>query len=328
MTVGDFITDAREAFDEHGLGGGKIIAEDVLHGALGRLGLFLNYGSNLWAEEWDLLVVLDGCRADAMAEVADEYGFVETAGTFTSPASHSHEWLRRMFLEREPGLRNRLVAGWRLSRNPDDLDVYRELFRPRDMSGVAYITWNQFSRILDPSVFAVYDEVWRYAWDEERNLLPPRALTDRTIATLRELAPERTIVHYMQPHSPFRKDIETGFVNKSRSPWGQLHTDVRGRDDLWEAYLDNLRWVLDELEILLENVDAESVVLTSDHGNAMGEWGCYGHRPYVPVRSVKEVPWVETTATDEETYSPELEHEDGHVSDEALQDRLEALGYA
>lgn len=328
MTLSDFIGDAKVAIDERGLTGARVIAEDALHGALGRFGLLWNYGDDFWEGDWDLMVVLDACRADALAAVADEYDYIGDVGRVDSPASHSHEWLGKMFLEREPGVGPLLEAAWRQSLDPDDLDTYRDCFRPRDMSDTAYVTWNQFSRMLDPGAFGVFDEVWQYAWDDERDLVTPRAMTDRTIATVREHDPERTIAHYMQPHAPFLKDIDDGLVNTNRSPWGQLHHGIRSRENLWEAYLDNLRWVLDDLELLLENVDAESVVITSDHGNAMGAWGCYGHRPYVPVRGVKEVPWVETTATDEATYTPELERADGDVNEDELEGRLEALGYA
>jgi len=73
-------------------------------------------------------------------------------------------------------------------------------------------------------------------------------------------------------------------------------------------------------------VDAETVVISSDHGNAIGEWGCYGHRPYVPLPAVKRVPWVETSAVDESTHEPDVE-DLGDIDAETVDKRLEALGY-
>jgi hypothetical protein len=46
----------------------------------------------------------------------------------------------------------------------------------------------------------------------------------------------------------------------------------------------------------------------------------------VPLDAVKRVPWVETTATDERTYNPDVEDLSDADEDE-IQDRLEALGY-
>jgi hypothetical protein len=45
-------------------------------------------------------------------------------------------------------------------------------------------------------------------------------------------------------------------------------------EEIWESYIENLRYVLDHVEVLLENVDAEEVAISADHGNAKGEWGC------------------------------------------------------
>jgi hypothetical protein len=38
---------------------------------------------------------------------------------------------------------------------------------------------------------------------------------------------------------------------------------------VWEAYLDNLRYVLDNIEELLQNVDGK-VVISADHGELFG----------------------------------------------------------
>ena len=39
--------------------------------ALQAVGRRLNYGTNVYDREWDVLVVLDACRADLLESVAD-----------------------------------------------------------------------------------------------------------------------------------------------------------------------------------------------------------------------------------------------------------------
>jgi chemotaxis signal transduction protein len=98
------------------------------------------------------------------------------------------------------------------------------------------------------------------------------------------------------------------------------------RDEIWEAYIENLRYVLDSVEILLENIDAGKVVITSDHGNAMGEWGVYEHPLGVPIDSVKNVPWYETTAIDNGTRTP-ASSEREYTDDSEVESQLKSLGY-
>jgi len=86
-----------------------------------------------------------------------------------------------------------------------------------------------------------------------------------------------------------------------------------------------LECVLGDVELLLSAIDADSVVLTADHGNSFGEAGVFGHYRHVPIPSLRTVPWVETTARRTRDYEPaeyDTEPSDGEVSE-----RLSALGY-
>ena len=94
-------------------------------------------------------------------------------------------------------------------------------------------------------------------------------------------------------------------------------------EELWAGYRANLERALDELAILLESVDAETVLVTSDHGNGIGEAGVYGHPPGQWIDAVRSVPLVRTSATDTGEYRPRSATP---ASGEAA-DRLAALGY-
>jgi hypothetical protein len=98
------------------------------------------------------------------------------------------------------------------------------------------------------------------------------------------------------------------------------------RETLWAAYSDNLRYVLDTVETLRENIETDSMVVTSDHANAIGEFGIYGHPKNVPHPAIRRVPWVEVDAHDGGAYVPERPPPDDTVS-ATIEDRLSALGY-
>ncbi|WP_276300059.1 hypothetical protein [Halorussus lipolyticus] len=265
-------------------------------------------GRSIYDEEWDVLVVLDACRTDLMREVADDYPVLGEVGTFDSLGSHSQEWMAENF--------------------GDD--------RRADTRRTAYVTANPFSeKMLDSASFALLDEVWRYGWDDELGTVPPRPVTDRAISVARERAPDRLVVHYMQPHVPFVADGQSGDLTPSSfgggqrfdSTWTDLQTGAADREEVWESYRANLEHVLSEVELLAESIDAERLVVTADHGNALGERGIYEHPAGVPLPCLRRVPWCVTSAEDTGEYDPDTHREEADDGND-LTDRLAALGYA
>lgn len=258
---------------------------------------------SIYEEEWDLLVVLDGCRYDLFTEIDEEYEFLSDSQPRYSPASSSSEWLEANFD----------------SRYGDEI------------AETAYVTGNPFTQeVFDGPEFGTLDEVWRYAWDQSQGTIPPRPLTDRAIRLARAESPQRCLVHYMQPHFPALSNPELGgqidreqnvWIN---SVWDQLEDGTLERDTLWEAYRQNLRDVLDEVKLLLDNVDAERVVITADHGNGFGEDGIYGHPGGTVHDVLRKVPWVRTSARDSGSHEPATYERGG---DQSIQEKLSALGY-
>lgn len=309
MTLSDWLDTTGELYRELGvLRGTKVSVNELYIGGLRRLGKRWNYGEAIFEREWDMLIILDACRPDALATVADEYEFLPTGEipTHTSLGSQSLEWMEKNFSSEYEG----------------------------EISETVYVTSNVFSRELDEERFAHLDEVWRYSWDDDLGTIPPESVTDRTISIAREENPARLIAHYMQPHQPYRSFANGGRVKRTlnhdavpNSPIHQLQRGEADRTKVWNAYVDNLRWVLNEVEVLLRNIDAERVVVSADHGEAMGEWWCYEHPEYAPIPTLKRVPWVSTSASDTREYVPTLEPQEANLDDGTVSDRLADLGY-
>lgn len=264
-------------------------------------------GQNIFDSEWDVLILLDGCRVDVLSAMQEEYAFVDTVESFDSLGSSTSEWMAATF--------DGVAAS--------------------ELRQTAYICANPFSRrFLASSDFYTLDEVWQYAWDEKLGTVPPRPVTDRTISVARSRNPERILVHYLQPHVPFIGSLGSTPLNIANfggpqevlvvDDWARVRRGERGLEDVWEDYRQNLRLVLDDIGLLLENLAADNVVITSDHGNAAGEFGIYGHPDNVPLPCLLEVPWVETTATDKRTYEPNVYDTSGTLD---VDSRLAALGY-
>ena len=288
---------------EEGRSGARDSLYELYCGLWRYLGWHVPRGTNVYDREWDTLVVLDACRVDLLREVADEYPFVGPVESFESVGSMSEEWMVKTFT-----------------------DEYAAETRR-----TAYVTSNVFSgRVLDADRFLELDEVWRYAWDDDLGIVPPRPVTDRAISVARERRPDRLIVHYMQPHHPFVAGGADGFA---ADPFGSgggttvvdaLRKGRISREAFWSAYRENLRLVLADVALLLANHDAGRVVLTADHGDALGEWGVYDHPAGYLHPVVTNVPWSETTAVDEGEYEPEVAPT-AEAAD--VEERLRGLGY-
>ncbi|WP_049997180.1 alkaline phosphatase family protein [Halococcus sediminicola] len=307
MTFADWLAETKARVDRDGMAGVRTSADELWIGALRRADRFADPGVNIYDRSWDALVILDGCRADVLRGVAHGYEFLDDPGTHRSPGSTSYEWMERTFT-----------------------DEYAD-----EIANTVHVSANPFThQFLDADRFALLDEVWRDAWDEEVGIVPARPVTDRAIRAGRERgSDERLLVHYMQPHFPSvpRPLGGSATLDEWRDgremAWQGLRRGEFTEREVWGAYVANLRYVLDDLEILLDNLDAERVAITADHGNAKGEWGIYGH-PNVPLDVLRTVPWFVTSATDRRTHEPEIESgKRSDPTDETVAERLQALGY-
>jgi hypothetical protein len=133
----------------------------------------------------------------------------------------------------------------------------------------------------------------------------------------------------MQPHAPFRSKPDwfkraIGEDSWSANVWKRLQHGKFTHEEVWEAYVDNLNWVIEDgIDPLQENCGG-TIALTADHGNAMGEWGFYGHPLGCPVSTVREVPWKTINGRDKETIHRKMKEA---VKSSNVEEQLGALGY-
>lgn len=269
-------------------------------------------GFSIWDEEWDTLVILDGCRYDLWVE--------ENSLSGTAEARHMPCSMTVEFIESQLG-------------NGTYLDT-------------VYVTGNPQLRRHCDATFHDVIHVWDDEWDEQHDTVPPDRMADRTIEAHEAYPDKRIVTHFMQPHYPFigelgreiaakrdRGQYSVDGTHTTGNVWSLLKYGELSRAETWDAYAENLRLALPQVQRVVDAVDGR-VVVTSDHGNLLGErlWPipvrAYGHPRGVYHEKLTHVPWfVCDGSARRRTVTEATESETDRGDTAAVEDRLSALGY-
>lgn len=126
MTFNDWVEETKARIHRNGIYGVKQSSLEIFKGGMRRLSRQLPSeepimhrldrrlpgGTPIYERDWNVLVILDACRADLMAEVEGDYPFVNSQST-NSIAGGSRSWMLRNFNEeyREETRRTTYVTG-------------------------------------------------------------------------------------------------------------------------------------------------------------------------------------------------------------------------
>lgn len=298
------------------------------------LNSYKTLGTNVFNKEWDLLIVLDTARVDALREVKDEYNFIEDVESIWSVGGASAEWLARTFdeLHKTEIQKTAFLSAQSHVQEILDTKVHEsDSSRPLPLKALRLIPSvdiNDLGKVEYLFNFETIGEKGPLGHTEGNT--PPRYVTDRGIAVGREYDFDRLMLQYHQPHTPwFSRALEEGRELKYHEyDWWNYYYETGDLESIREAYMSDLRFVLDDIKLLLENLDAEKVAITADHGEAFGEYGILGHKLGSLHPKVRKVPWVTASATDKQTREPVVEEpERTKMSREKMDKQLEALGY-
>ena len=290
-------------------------------------------GLNIYERDWDAAIILDTCRVDALEQLEDEYEFITDVETVWSVGSSTPEWLINTFTTK---WEEQIRRTTRVSANGFDDYILVRQSDPPELDEAPF-AWPNFSRVAHTE-FDHLEVLYQGDFHDERlSTVPPDEVTKRAIALGREHDWDRIMLHYIQPHAPYIADKLRNKKSLSKIESRPMWALRSGRIDKatgWEMYLNNLRLALDGVGTLLENLDAQEVILTADHGESFGEYGGkFGHIDGYPTPQVKKVPWITTTATDEETVIPEsryhgnIDAQTSEFDDRDLKSHLKDLGY-
>jgi hypothetical protein len=144
--------------------------------------------------------------------------------------------------------------------------------------------------------------VWDMDYEKELGVTPPEAVTDAAL----ERDASRMVVHYFQPHAPYigesrlRDDQTEGAATTSskieiraeslKEVYELIENERIDESTLHEAYASNLSRVMEAAKPLVDHA-SQRTVITSDHGELLGEDGRYMHGG-APHPVLCEVPWL------------------------------------
>jgi hypothetical protein len=272
----------------------------------------------LMDEDWDNVIILDACRYDLF-----EQTHTLTGGDLEfriSPGSATPEFLQRNFEDQ------RYLDTVYVTANP--------MYQTKGLEDVFY-------KVVD---------VWDDHWDDELKTVIPESMVDPTIKAQEDHPNKRIISHFMQPHYPFIGEIanelgrQGGFEltykratgkDASRDDptvWERLKHGEVSREQVWDAYRENLEITFPHVKSLLRQLDGKSVV-TSDHGNLVGEkifrFGTklYGHPVGFRCEQLNKVPWMIFESDDRRKITEAESVTRSSSTSEKVSERLADLGY-
>lgn len=274
-------------------------------------------GTDIMAEDWDNLLILDGCRYD----VFEEHNTIN--GELWKRTSHG-------------------------SSTPEFL---KGNFKDQTFHDTVYVTANPQVNIRLDQPFHALINVWEEAWDHSYHTVPPEPMMEVTKRAYHEYPDKRIIAHFIQPHYPFigpkgqeladhagaelsYRQVQGKEPNRDAPTiWDLLKDGDVTKEQVWEAYVDNLKITLPHVERLLRLFD-ETTVVTSDHGNLFGEfvWPLpfrrYGHPRETYTKKLVEVPWLIVEGSTRKTIAAESPVEiTEDAPTEEISNRLADLGY-
>jgi len=222
--------------------------------------------------KWKYLIVLDACRYDVFETVVGRF----FTGRLEAVDSESH-----------------CTVQWYLNWCSG---IGREL-------GVYLVS-------SSPVPFA-YNEAYRYftqskrAWTHVCPVEPPRTTLDFFRDARMQEPKLRYLIHIIPPHFPFLGEKgqalqeKIGILNLTNGEMARTEIEKYGRAGHWheirEAYAENLKLALECVHDRWDLFEDGDAILTSDHGELLGEGDYYGHRYPNEVREKEKVDHVLTT---------------------------------
>lgn len=279
-----------------------------------RFGLwqYNEWGTAIFEEDWDNLVILDACRFDMFRDRADFDGRLES----------------------------------RISRGSSTVEFLHGNLVGRTVYDTVYVTGNpQLARALPEyeSSFYAVEHIWNGPnWDDNLGTVLPKAMADAAIKADAEYPDKRLLVHFVQPHYPFVDSTTThdkGHFSCEATDeinvWNNIKEgsiDQQERDAVIKAYYENLDTALPAVARLLDRL-AGTTVVTADHGNMLGERARpipireWGHPRGIYTDELVYVPWFVSEGMTRKQWFAEDKDINTASDLKTAEDRLRDLGY-
>lgn len=261
--------------------------------------------------DWDYLIVLDACRYDFFKDNYQDFLEGELSKK-KSKGTTTPEWLSKTFTSR---YNYKYLAG-----NPyvNSLGKAHEDWDPskafKEIVDVWAEKWNEEKNTILP------EDMTDRALEEEKDrrtiihyIQPHRPyiscpneekvwqLQEKIVEEqeTQEVSAKRKMIEMTRPYwskffwkLPYRTRWKIkDFLGLENPHWGALVQEI-GEDKVREYYQEDLRMALEQVTRLIEELDGK-VVVTADHGEALGEHNDWGHQWGSDNPKQYTVPWLE-----------------------------------
>jgi len=308
--------------------------------------------------DWDYLIILDACRYDYFERVYRRYFPEGKLRKVISPGNWTVKWLKKVwnmhyfrdiiYLTANPYIND---SPHKLPESFDGSNRFYKIeyiwkthwnnkintVHPREVNKVAqrYISMYPKKRFvihyIQPHVpFIPINKKYKIHSEKFEN-------TNYLIELTKNLLPKkirRKIGRFLD--TLFRYKYAYKFLSKfgiRPLSYYVIISSIYGKDAIKSGYLQNLELVLRYVTDLVEKIPYGKIVITSDHGELLGEDGIYGHPAWAKHPKLFEVPWLEIDKGKRkvrEKFEGEEEKEEEEYSEkgeEIIKERLKALGY-
>lgn len=218
-----------------------------------------------------------------------------------------------------------------------------------DLSDTFFINSNphMYNKTDLELLFKEVINVWDFTWDNNVGTTRPESITDVSISLLSEIDTKKIFIHYLQPHTPYIgttglseynytkhniTDVEESYdkdIRPNNIVYNLIKDGKVNDNELRKAYISNLKYVLKEVNRLIQYLDCK-IIISADHGENLGENNNYLHR--TETKYTREVPWLEvdineTAKTITQSDIIDVPREEPTSSEEEINQRLRDLGY-
>jgi len=273
--------------------------------------------------KWDIMLVIDACRFDYFETFyKDILGDIGKLQKTISPANWTLGWYIEVFEGRE--MKDTILISSNEcvnSKGPMEQpihDLSRRIKYRKKFDGTKH-----FKKIID---------AWDLGYDKGRGLVLPDYVTNEVIKNAKN---NRVIAKYWQAHDPFMcytKEVNPvdadnlivknkqayRFTNLKKVVSTVLNDETQwklrkllrlmpsgGLAELWikygkegivHGYTEDVKIALTHIKKIIDKFPDKNIIVTSDHGEMLGEHGRYSHVLDRYYKEIKEVPWLEINA--------------------------------
>lgn len=261
------------------------------------------------------MFIIDACRYDIFKEIYREvFKDSKEVQKVVSPSTWTISWVVKNF-HNNPKANTTYISSHKEINSSGKLGKIYNRNRRREFKKINFDSNNYFSEVID---------AWDMGMDNTLGVVTPEFVCNEVKECMKK--ERRVIAHFWQIHDPYlyylksddfnfniEKEPKHRYTNLrsflsifmsdvlfwklfgliSDKPAGGLHFLWRkvGREGILKGYKEDLRTTLQCIKGVIDEFPGKKFVITSDHGELLGENGRYGHSVDNPI--LFEVPWLE-----------------------------------